>query len=258
MSDLFSVEHKTVVITGGSGHLGGAVVKALLAGGAQVVNASRRAAEPEPGYTGILLNIHCDVSKTESVCAMFAEAEKRFGRIDVLINCAVYGAVYGPDATVERMSDDDFALGMDGGAGTAFRCTREAIPYFKKAGRGNIINFSSMYGVVSPDPSIYGVSGQNSPVNYGVGKAAVLQLTRHSAAHLAQYNIRVNSVTPGPFPILTRNPPQEFLDNLSNKTMLKRIGQPEEVAGPVVFLASDASSYMTGANIAIDGGWTAW
>lgn len=115
-----------------------------------------------------------------------------------------------------------------------------------------------MYGVVSPDPKIYGDSGQNNPVNYGAGKAAVLQLTRYCAAHLAKKNIRVNSVTPGPFPNLKRNVSADFLNNLSNKTMLGRVGKPEEIVGAVILLASEASAYMTGSNIVVDGGWTAW
>lgn len=189
---------------------------------------------------------------------MFKTTNEICGKIDVLINCATYGAGYGAGSKIEGMSDEDWAKGLDGALGVSFRCTREVIEYFDRNGGGNIINFASMYGVVSPDPKIYGSSGQNNPPNYGAGKAGVLQLTRYCAAHLADKKIRVNSVTPGPFPNLNKPIPKDFLDNLSNKTMLGRVGRPKEIVGAIVFLSSDASSYMTGANIVVDGGWTAW
>lgn len=259
MSELFSVRSKVVVVTGGSGYLGYAIVKALLDGGAKVVNADIATVEPSLSASfQDLLNIRCDVSSAESIRAMYNAAKNKFGHIDVLINCATFGAGYGPAGTIEKISDEDWAKGLDGTVGITFRCIREIIPFFIENKGGNIINIASMYGLVSPDPSIYGGSGQNNPVNYGAGKAAVLQLTRYCAAHLADKNIRVNSITPGPFPDLEKQPPEQFLRNLSSKTMLKRVGSPEEIAGPVVFLATDASRYMTGANIVVDGGWTAW
>lgn len=115
-----------------------------------------------------------------------------------------------------------------------------------------------MYGMVSPDPGIYGNSGFNSPAYYGAGKAGVLQLTRYCAAHLAKKNIRVNSITPGPFPDFGKSPPKEFILKLQDKTMLKRIGKPREIVGALIFLSSDTSSYMTGSNVVVDGGWTSW
>jgi NAD(P)-dependent dehydrogenase (short-subunit alcohol dehydrogenase family) len=116
-----------------------------------------------------------------------------------------------------------------------------------------------MYASVSPDASIYGVSGANSPPYYGSAKAALIQLTRYTACHLAADRIRVNSISPGPFPaaqFLQRDP--EFASRLSAKVPMRRTGNPEELQGPLLFLASDASSYVTGANLAVDGGWTAW
>jgi len=251
------MESKIVVVTGGAGYLGSAVVRELLAHGARVAVASRN--PPDITETGqSLIYIKCDVSSTESIREMYAEAKRAFGRIDVLVNCAYYGAGYGPAGTIDKMSDEDWAKGVDGAVGAAFRCTREILPYFEEAGGGNIVHFSSMYGIVSPDPSIYGTSGQNNPPNYGAGKAAMLQFARYSAAHLADRNIRVNCVVPGAFPDPKKQPPEEFMRNLENKTMMKKVGTPEEIAGPAVFLASDASGYMTGASIVVDGGWTAW
>lgn len=252
---LFGMEGKTVVMTGGAGYLGSAVTTALADLGANVVVADLADSRLEDGR---LTAISCDVSDTESIRALFRETESRFGAIHVLINGATYGAGYGPAGTLERMSDEDWRKGLDGSAGTVFRCTREVVPYMEKAGGGSIVNFGSMYGIVSPDPSIYGDSGANNPCNYGAGKAAVIQLTRYCAAHLAAKRIRVNCVSPGPFPNPRFQQDGAFLEQLGRKTMLGRPGKAEEIAGAVVLLASGASSYMTGANIVVDGGWTAW
>ncbi|HOJ11059.1 MAG TPA: SDR family oxidoreductase [Clostridiales bacterium] len=259
MRDLFSMENKAVVITGGAGYLGSAMVEGLLEFGAKVMVADIAKKKPEEivnngkSYTN-LYSIACDISRTESIRELFKNAREICGEIDVLINCATYGA----GGSIETMSDEAWLKGVDGSLGTVFRCTREVIPYMAENGGGSIVNIASMYGMVSPDPRIYGTSGQNNPPNYGAAKAGVIQLTRYCAGHLADKNIRVNSVTPGPFPSPVKLPPEEFMNNLKNKTMLGRVGKPRDIVGAVILLASDASSFMTGSNIVVDGGWTAW
>ncbi|MEO6906952.1 MAG: SDR family oxidoreductase [Abditibacteriaceae bacterium] len=255
MQNIFSLEGKNVIITGGSGYLGSAIVEGLIAFGAKVVIADVKPSNidsPNASY------IRCNVGETESIRQCFKTARERLGAIHILINCAYIGTGGGVAQTVEEMSDEDWQKGVDGAAGTAFRCTREIVPYFEENGGGNIINFGSMYGMVSPDPAIYGDSGANNPPNYGAGKAAVLQFTRYSAGHLASKNIRVNSVAPGPFPNPHLQQEDAFVQELKQKTMLGRIGKASEMVGPVLLLASDASSFMTGANIVVDGGWMAW
>jgi NAD(P)-dependent dehydrogenase (short-subunit alcohol dehydrogenase family) len=263
LTDLFSLKDKIVVITGGAGYLGKSIVEGLLSFGAEVVIAD--VADKEPADivkdTVLLSRLHyikCDLSDTVSIKDMFKSVKKECGKINVLINCATYGAGYGKAGTVEFMSDSDWNRGIDGAVGVTFRCTREAIPYLDEAGGGCIVNFGSMYGLVSPDPGIYGESGQNNPANYGAGKAAVIQFTRYCAAHLAKKNIRVNSVTPGPFPNSNKMPPEDFLNNLKGKTMLGKVGEAKDIVGAVILLSSDASNFMTGSNIVVDGGWTAW
>jgi gluconate 5-dehydrogenase len=156
------------------------------------------------------------------------------------------------------MTDEVWQTGIDGALNSTFRATREVIPFMKKAG-GSIINFCSMYGLVSPDLRIYGKDNpQKNPPNYGAAKAAVAQFTRYSAGALAEYGIRVNSVTPGPFPAPNNAQNEEFNKALASKTMLGRFGKNFEIAGAVLLLASDASTFMTGSNIVVDGGWTAW
>ena len=257
---LFDMTGKVCIVTGGTGYLGSANVKAMRDFGATVVVASRRHPEDRGENINPLecdLFVKCDVSSTESVKNCFQVVYEKFGRIDVLVNAAAFGAGYGEGSQLEHMEDDVFFKGLEGTVGTAFRCIREVVPYMKEHG-GSIINYCSMYGLVSPDLRIYGDNPQKQPPNYGAGKAAIDQLTRYAAGALAEYNIRVNCVTPGPFPKPTRQNDPAFNQQLANKTMLGRFGKNYEMSGAVLLLASDASTFMTGTNIVVDGGWTAW
>jgi len=261
-SKLFDLSGKVCVVTGGIGYIGSQFVEALLAHGGFVAVADIRESENRwnAGAAADIKNrkfFHCDVSSTESIRRCFQEVADYAGHIDVLVNCANYCKGHGEGSQIEYMSDEVFAYGVDGGVGTIFRATREVIPFMKERG-GSIINIASMYGVVSPDPRIYGDNPQKNPPNYGAGKAAVLQFTRHSGAHLACYGIRVNAITPGSFPNPANQDDVDFNTKLADKAMLGRFGHPGELAGACVLLASDASSFMTGSNITVDGGWTAW
>lgn len=259
-SKLFDLTEKVCIVTGGTGYLGAQNVNAMNDFGATVIVADIRDEESRWSVKGVPprgIFLACDVSSTDSIKSCFKSVFDRYGRIDVLVNCAAYGAGYGLGSQIEFMDDESWATGIDGTVGSAFRCTREVIPYMKTNG-GSIINYASMYGVVSPDPRIYGDNPQKQPPNYGAGKAAIIQLTRYCAAHLAQYKIRVNSVTPGPFPNPANQQDGRFNEQLANKTMMGRFGQSHEMAGAILLLASEASSFMTGSNITVDGGWTAW
>src|SRR5213596_2959714 len=145
----------------------------------------------------------------------------------------------------------------------AFQIVKAALPLLRAAAKltagASVVNIASMYGSVSPDPTIYGSSGANNPPSYGSAKAGLIQFTKYAACHFARERIRVNCISPGPFPA------QQYLDNdpefhgrLRSKTPLARTGDPREMQGPLLFLASDASSYVTGINLPVDGGWTAW
>ena len=264
MKELFSLEGKTIIITGGGGYLGSQMSRAMLDYGAVIADISMPGTVPDSLLNDP--NFHefaCDLSDKEAHQQVFDQIGQKFGRIDALINCAAYGggsggvkAGYVPP-TIESMTDDVWSRGIDGTLGVTFRSIRNVLPYMKEHG-GSIVNIESMYGVVSPDPRIYGESGANSPPTYGAGKGGVVQLTRYAAAHLAKYKIRVNGVVPGPFP----NPPTqaktEFAALLASKTMMGRFGDPREIVGAIILLVSDASSFMTGSRITVDGGWTAW
>jgi NAD(P)-dependent dehydrogenase (short-subunit alcohol dehydrogenase family) len=133
--------------------------------------------------------------------------------------------------------------------------SQKIIPYLKENNGGVIVNVSSTYGNVSPNKSIYGDSGINSPVAYASSKAAIINLTRYIATHMAEHNIRANVLSPGG---VFNNQTDEFHKNYTALTPLKRMAVAEDYQGAILFLMSNASQYMTGANLIVDGGWTAW
>jgi NAD(P)-dependent dehydrogenase (short-subunit alcohol dehydrogenase family) len=255
-STRIGLENKMVLITGGYGYLGSEIAKAVVEhGGTAVIlgrskekfnKLSERIEQAESIHF-----INCDIDDTNSVKKSFAHIESIFGCIDVLINNAYFGQSEVP----EKMSDEAWQRGIDGGLNSVFRCMREVIPYLKDGGR--IINISSMYGSVSPDFSIYEeFPGFLNPPNYGSAKAAVQQLTRYFAAYLGKRGINVNCVSPGPFPSPEVQSQSGFIEKLKQRTVLNRIGKPDEIGGICVFLASEHSSFITGQNIFVDGGWT--
>ena len=250
---LFSMKGKVCIVTGGSGYLGSENIKVLSDFGATVVNADISERE-----TAADMFVTCDIGCSESFKELFAKVFERYGRIDVLVNCAFFCKGHGQESQIEFMSDETWNIGIQGGLTSTFYAIRQVIPYMKKNG-GSIVNYCSMYGVVSPDLRIYGENNpQKNPPNYGAAKAGVAQLTKYAAGALANYGIRVNSVTPGPFPSPANAKDIEFNNALASKTMLGRYGKSFEIAGAVLLLASDASSFTTGANYVVDGGWTAW
>lgn len=259
MIHTFRLDTKIVLITGGYGHLGKAVTESLLFHGAQVYILGRdrdkfsQSFKQEIKNSANLFFEFCDISSTEEIKKAFSKIYDKTGRIDVLINNAFYSKGQSP----ERMTDEEWEMGIDGTLNSVFRCTREIIPYFKTAKNGKIINVSSMYGVVAPHFEVYDDFPQFlNPPHYGVAKAGVVQLTKYYASYLGHLGINVNTVTPGPFPSLQVQNEAGFVEELEKKTCLNRIGKPEDLAGAFVFLASDASNFITGQNIIVDGGWT--
>lgn len=259
--NIFSLEDKVILITGGSGHLGSAMSEAFVQHGARVYLASRN--EPKNMYfTNYLSQKYktdvffrtMDTKDSNSVKKAVNQILVDEGKIDVLVNNSYDGK------TGEMLSgnDSDWMSSFDGSIHSTYRVTKEVLPLMINQNGGSIINIASMYGVVSPNPDIYGDSGQNNPPHYGAAKAAIIQFTKYLACHFGKNGVRANCISPGPFPNDETQKQKDFIARLCEKNPLGRIGKPEELQGLAVLLASDASSFITGQNICVDGGWTAW
>lgn len=255
----FDLTGKVVLITGGYGYLGKAATESLAYHGATVYVLGRSEKKFETAFSEnefYKKRIHfqaCDVASTDSIKKAFGEVKQKEEGFDILINNAFY--LNGNDPL--KMTDEDWQTGIDGTLNSVFRCIREAIPVLMESGAPRIINVSSMYGVVAPDFDIYqDFPESTNPPHYGAAKAGIVQLSKYYASFLGKDGITVNTVTPGPFPSESVQQKTKFIDNLSKKTSLGRIGKPEDLAGAFVYLASDAAAYVTGQNIVVDGGWT--
>lgn len=259
MKHIFDLDKKVTIVTGGYGHLGSAMVNTLLDFGSIVIVAGRSQQKFQNKF-GItnqrLYFVETDISDSESIKNAFSKVVVEYGSIDILINNAQYSKGQNP----ESMSDEDWNYSMEGVLGSAFKCIREVIPIMKSQKSGKIINISSMYGMVSPDLTIYDADDCEkylNPPHYGAAKAGLLQLTKYYAVFLAKYGIQVNAITPGPFPSYnTQEENKRFIEKLVNKVPLKRIGKPEDLAGVCILLSSNASDFITGQNFVVDGGWT--
>jgi NAD(P)-dependent dehydrogenase (short-subunit alcohol dehydrogenase family) len=262
----FRLDGRLAFLSGATGHLGKPMARALAGAGAHVVLNARsqnalEALAAELIDDGNQVSVACfDITDETAARAYFGKIAEKHGRLDVLVN----NANSGRPGTIDSATAGDFHQAYCINVTAAFQLLQLSLPLLKESGKrtaggASVINIASMYGSVSPDPSIYGASGANNPPYYGPAKAGLIQLTRYAACHLASNRIRVNCISPGPFPatqFLERDP--EFGNRLSAKVPLQRTGDPRELQGPLLFLASDASSYVTGVNLAVDGGWTAW
>lgn len=255
----FDLTGKIILLTGGYGYLGKAAAESLVYHGGTVYVLGRtkekfeKAFQDHPELGKRLYFQQCDVADTSSIKQSYEAVLSNENQIDVLINNAFYLDGQHP----LEMTDEEWDTGIDGTLSSVFRCIREAIPYLEKSQAPRIINVSSMYGVVAPDFNVYeDFQEMLNPPHYGAAKAGVVQLTKYYASYLGKKRITVNTVTPGPYPPAPVQEKEKFIELLKDKTLLKRIGKPEDLGGSFVFLASDAAGYITGQNIIVDGGWT--
>jgi NAD(P)-dependent dehydrogenase (short-subunit alcohol dehydrogenase family) len=197
-----------------------------------------------------------DVSDAAGLPARVADAVAAHGVPDGLVHLAFASSA---GRRLEELTADEFQRTFDLALTPTFVLCRELAERMKPRGHGSLVLFSSMYGVVAPDPAVYPAPLIPNPVDYGASKAAVLQLSRYLAAHYGPAGLRCNCITPGPFPnphVQAAHP--AFATELARRTMLHRIGQSPEIVAPTLFLLSDGASFVTGHSLVVDGGWTAW
>lgn len=269
---MFSLTGKVAVVTGAGGLLGRRHCDALAEAGASVVvtdidgdQCASLAAELTERYGVEALGHAADVVSRRSVTSLRDAALDRFGQIDALINNAAINDKYeDPAAAFEQSRFESYPLelwqkSLDVNVTGVFLCCQILGRELAERGRGSIVNVASTYGIVAPDQSLYrrpdGEQAFYKTASYPTTKAAVLGLTRFLAAYWGGRGVRVNALSPGG---VEAGQDEFFIAEYSRRTPLGRMAQPEDYKGALVFLASDASAYMTGANLVVDGGWTAW
>ena len=250
--ELFSLEGRVAIVTGGAGQIGAEIVRGLEERGARV--AVFDVAHEHP----------VDVTDRAAIERATAWIAENWGVPHVLVNAAALDSP--PDAPAEEVGpvetypEASFDEVMDVNVKGTFLCCQVIGAQMAEAGRGSIVNISSVYGMLSPMQDVYDFRRANGetffkPVAYSVSKSALYNLTRYLATYWARSGVRVNTLT---LAGVWNEQPQEFLDAYTARMPIGRMADAREAVGPVVFLASDASSYVTGANVVADGGWSAW
>jgi len=262
---MFDFSGKKALVVGGAGYLCEPICQALARRGAAVAitdldeqKAQNLAARIHEETNAQTLGFHLDAGSEDSIMSGIRRTVESLGGLDILINAAYRGS-HGKN--VETLEPGEFDSAAHVALTGAFLLAREAARHMQSG--GNIIMFSSMYGRIAPEPGIYHEPMQPNPIDYGVTKAGIDQMVRYLAVHYAPRNIRINGVAPGAFPhavAIGFGEPrfESFLERLAKKAPMGRIGRQEELVGPVVFLASDEASFVTGQILAVDGGWTIW
>jgi 2-deoxy-D-gluconate 3-dehydrogenase len=273
IQEKFDLKDRVAIVTGGAGLLGTEFCKTLAEAGASVVvvdlniEAAEKNADAltKDGYR--VKGFGVDITKPDSVKGLVASVLSDFGRLDILVNSAALDPKFDPDAASKGIAPgnfEDYPLDQWNAALNVnltgmFLITQACVkPMTEHGKKGSIINICSTYGLNGPDQRIYIKDGKRvafKPVYYTVTKAGVLGFTKYLAAYYADTEIRVNALTPGG---VFNNHEEYFVKNYSAKTILGRMAHKDEMNGALLFLACDASSYMTGNNVVVDGGWTAW
>ncbi|RMH73744.1 MAG: SDR family oxidoreductase [Gemmatimonadetes bacterium] len=266
----FDMTGRVVIVTGGGGLVGREYVAALSEAGAHAVvadlnlDAAQAAAENVPGEKALPLRL--DLTDLNSIQQMIDQVMNAYGRIDGLVNNAAIDPKFDRDhQQFHTNSFETFPLelwqqSLDVNLTGMFLCTQAVAPIMIQQKKGVVVNISSTYGMNGPDQRLYQKDDPNEPptykpVNYTVTKSAVFGFTKYLAAYWADNGLRVNTLTLGG---VFNNHDEEFVRRYSARTTLNRMANKDEYCGALIFLLSDASSYMTGANLVIDGGWSAW
>ncbi len=244
---MFSLKDKVIIVTGGSGLLGGKIIEVLRGQGAKAIAADINVPDNDE------LKVKVDITSEQSVRDVLSAVVAKHGKIDGWINNA-YPRTSDWGNKFEEIKVDSWRQNVDMHLNGYFLCCQIVLEQMKKQRSGSLINMSSIYGLVGPDFNVYNGTTMTMPAAYAAIKGGLNNLTRYLAAYYGPYQVRVNAVSPGG---IFDNQPQPFVDNYNNKVPMRRMGNPMDIAAAVCFLLTDESSYITGHNLVVDGGWTA-
>lgn len=257
LAEMMDLTGRTALITGGAGHIGFQAAAVLAELGARVALADcgdvAGAAAELPGA----LALPCDLADETAVRALPDRVGEAFGRLDIVVAAAGFvgtSELKGWVTPFEQQTADTWRAAMEVNLTSFFVLVQAAQPHLKEHGCGSVIAISSIYGMVGPDLRLYDGTALGNPAAYAASKGGLLQMVRWFSTVLAPA-IRVNAVTPGG---IARGQPEAFVKRYEERTPLGRLGREEELKGAIAYLAGDAASYVTGQNIVVDGGWTAW
>ncbi len=254
--DLFRLDGRIALVTGGAGIYGVHISRALAEAGAHVVIASRNLDQcqktaGELSAEGLKVSAAVlDLGSSGSIQALCDEIVSEFGKLDILFNNAVARAGGDPSTVTE----EDWVSAMKVNSTGFFMSCKIFGEQMIKQRSGVIVNISSIYGVVGPNFNIYEGTDITSPANYAFAKGGMINFTRYAASYYGRFGIRVNCISPGGF---QTDQPDIFIENYAKQSLLGRMATDDDINGAAVFLASDASAYITGHNLMVDGGWTA-
>ena len=251
--ELVDLRGRRALVAGGAGHIGRACVETLRELGAAVVVADRVASADDNGAIPLTVDLADEAATRGAVAA----AVERLGGLDILVHCAALvgdADLPGWNVPLERQSAEAWEAALRINLTSAFVLTQEARDSLAASGHGSVIVFGSIYGLVGPDFSLYDETGMANPAAYAASKGGLLQLVRHLATAFAP-DVRVNAISPGG---VERGQPDSFRERYRARTPLGRMATEEDLKGALAYLASDLSAYVTGQNLVVDGGWTAW
>ena len=264
LRQLMDLSGRVAAITGGAGHIGRAAGEALAELGATVVlldldraTCEAAAEELQHNFQTQTLGLVVDLEQETQVRAVPEKIVAEFGRLDILINCAALvgtSALQGWSTPFLEQSADTWRRALEINLTAAFVLTQASAPALIASGAGSVINVGSIYGMVGPEMSLYEGTTLGNPAAYAASKGGLLQLTRWMATNLAPH-VRVNSLTPGG---VLRGQSETFQQRYTARTPLRRMATEGDFKGAFAYLGSDASAYVTGQNLVVDGGWTAW
>ena len=259
IADMSTLAGRVALVTGGAGHIGRVLCEALTEVGATVcitdVSEDACALAVREGWASSSFPV--DLRDESATRRVVPNVLAKHDRLDVLVHCAAYVGTSqraGWAVPFAEQTSEAWREAMEVNLTSAFELSQEAAPHLASSGHGSIVFVSSIYGIVGPDFSLYEGTSMANPAAYGASKAGLLQLGRYLATALAPA-VRVNCITPGG---VSRNQPREFVDRYVGRTPLGRMATEEDFKGAIVYLASDLSSYVTGHNLVVDGGWTSW